>query len=389
MSRAIDHVTSSDYAVVRYRADLKDQVIRLQTNLWSPDPILNRAYFEWKFEQNPYQNQPLIYLGMFDGEIVGMRSFFATRWEAGVAAERTSWLYADDAVVVPAHRRSGVMRQIMSTALSDLVGSGYDYLLNLSAGPMTFLASLSQGWHSAGYVRPMRRRSWRIALSDRLGRLIKQMPALSRKADALRGDLLKESGRPPTELREPCARALRRSFPEISYQNVSRIGEMADLIERLGSSGRISHVRDGEYFEWRFQNPLSRYRFLFHDGERLEGYLVLQEYTSEYAPANVINIVDWEASSVGIKAQLLRAALRLTGEKSVNIWSATLSEETIDLLSREHFYFESPEPSIIEQCPGILVRSLGDREESDWTFGGMRLTELENWDLRMLFSMRG
>ena len=70
---------------------------------------------------------------------------------------------------------------------------------------------------------------------------------------------------------------------------------MAELAERIGYDGRIRHVRDEQYFSWRFQNPLSEYRFLFWDNGRLDGYLVL--YRKVYPPGNdeLAYIVDWDA----------------------------------------------------------------------------------------------
>ena len=74
---------TADYDIVRYAPEFRDGVLRLQTHLWSPDLAVNDAYFAWKHEQNPFQTAPLVWLALSRGEVVGMRSFFATRWEAG------------------------------------------------------------------------------------------------------------------------------------------------------------------------------------------------------------------------------------------------------------------------------------------------------------------
>ncbi len=65
-----------EYELLKYRPELKEQILKLQTHLWSlwsPDLALNRAYFEWKYDQNPYIDQPLIYVALCNGEVVGMR----------------------------------------------------------------------------------------------------------------------------------------------------------------------------------------------------------------------------------------------------------------------------------------------------------------------------
>jgi hypothetical protein len=365
---------ASGYEVVRYKADLRSQVLELQSHLWSPSLTLNEAYFEWKFERNPYQEKPLIYLAMLDGKAVGMRSCFGMKWEVGAHGQTFIGFCADDAVIAPSHRNRGVMARIMSAVLADLANSSsVDYVFNLSAAPMTFLTSISTGWRSAGYVQPMH---WRP-------------PLVSGGIDALRARLFPKRHRTFDDRNEDQAEPAFTVVPEISFRGAARCEEMAGLVKRIGDPGRIRHVRDREYFDWRFQNPLSRYRFLFYDTDCLEGYLVLQEYTSDFARDATVNIVDWEASNSAIKSELLQAALKFVRDRRVNIWSATLPPEVRELLIQNHFQFETPKPPMLQQCPGILVRSIRDQKESEWMLGDLRLTELANWDLRMLFSMRG
>ena len=154
----------SNYEIVRYRPELKRQVIELQTHLWSPDLSLNTSYFEWKYERNPYLKEQLIYLAMHDGKAIGMRGFFGVQWECGVPPMRFTSLYADDMVIAPEHRNRGLMSKIMTFAFEDLAANGYEYAFNLSAGLATLRSSLSMGWRSAGWVRPMRLRSWPTVL---------------------------------------------------------------------------------------------------------------------------------------------------------------------------------------------------------------------------------
>src|SRR5437870_4760298 len=71
---------NSAYAIVRYLPKWKDQILDLQTHLWDPNRRLNAAYFEWKYERNPYGQgqEPLIYMAVFEGLVVAMRGFWVT-----------------------------------------------------------------------------------------------------------------------------------------------------------------------------------------------------------------------------------------------------------------------------------------------------------------------
>jgi hypothetical protein len=86
---------------------------------------------------------------------------------------------------------------------------------------------------------------------------------------------------------------IRRVQPtRVTVAHAPRPDAMAALVRRLGHDGRLRHVRDVEYFSWRFQNPLATYRFLFHGGEQPDGYLVLEASTSDLSDRNTVTIVD-------------------------------------------------------------------------------------------------
>ena len=192
----------------------------------------------------------------------------------------------------------------------------------------------------------------------------------------------------PTEADHTLRLAL-KTVPGISFKEIPRCAAMAELVLRIGNSGRIRHARDTEYFDWRFKNPLSRYGFLFWEKDRLEGYLVLQEYTSDFADREVLNIVDWEASSGAVRTELLQAALRVAAQRTLNVWSATLDKDTTELLRRSGFKPSTAAAGVARQCPALLVRSLREQKGNDWRLGGAQLTDLASWDIRMLYSTAG
>ena len=170
---------------------------------------------------------------------------------------------------------------------------------------------------------------------------------------------------------------------------------MAELVDEIGGSGRIRHVRDSEYFQWRFQNPLSRYRYIFWGENRLEAYLVLHEYTSEYANRNwsVLNIVNWEASSAAAQERVLKVALTVFAKgRDLALWSVDLPQPTIALLRKSGFRFLTPPTNVNVNHfpPVILVRPITNfYAGGEWTLGGRHLLDLEAWDLQMLYSMHG
>jgi hypothetical protein len=372
---------NSPYQVVRYQPALKPQVLELQCHLWSPSTALNAAYLEWKYERNPYIDTPLIYLAMHDGKAVGMRGFFGTRWQGEYPAQPAVVLYADDLVIAPQHRNGGLIPRITNAAFDDMATSDYQYTVNLSPGPMTVLSSIAGGWRSVGFMRPMRRRPWRVTLRRGRERLIGRLPALQQWLGSRRRSL--------ADIDVDRIRHGAHGARRIALEDAPRCVPMAELVDRIGGD-RIRHVRDVGYFAWRFQNPLSRYRFLYRDGAQLEGYLVLQEYTSAFAGADAVNIVDWEATSVAVQAELLQAAIDLTVDRELIVWSVSLSRQLTMLLERSGFKVEPAPSSVTQQRHTLLVRPIRAAElDRDWLFAGRRLLDLQSWDLRMLYSMHG
>ena len=381
----------SAYEIVRYRSDHKAQVIELQTHLWSPDRSLNASYFEWKYEQNPYLKEPLLYLALAHGKVVGMRGFFGVRWECGVPPQRFTALYADDMVIAPEHRNRGLMSKIMNAAFEDLADRDFGYVFNLSAGLVTLTSSVSMGWRSAGWARPMHRRLWSRALKNRIRPYAKKLPLFS-------GILGHVAPHKPVTAQDTLEAVDTRPISyaplqdsSISVEDSPRCDAMADLVSRIGSDGRIRHVRDGEYFRWRFQNPLARYRFIYCGRDGLDGYLVLQDYTSEYTNRELLNIVDWEARDDLIQKRLLEVAVSLFFKgRDITVWTATLPQSVIALLHKCGFRSASRPANLAHFPPEIIMRpTVPSKLNDEWIFERRALLNLKNWDLRMLYSMHG
>jgi hypothetical protein len=167
---------------------------------------------------------------------------------------------------------------------------------------------------------------------------------------------------------------------------------MARLIRRICYDGRLRHVRDEPYLDWRFQNPLHEYRFLYvavNEGKELDGYLVLKRSIDRPEPSSRVSIVDIEAVSSRIQEALLKTAVTAGAFYEIDIWTSTFNDPMLERLSTLRF-----EPFDSEQaafgCPCFLVRPIdSERPEEEWSLGEVKLLDRRNWDIRMLYSMSG
>jgi hypothetical protein len=227
------------YQIVRYRPEHKSQVAKLQTHLWTSEPKLATRYLEWKYEENPYAKEPVIYLAFQGSKLVGMRGFYQSKWELGLPRETHSILVADDAVIAPSHRNRRLSTVIMRAAFEDLAKSGHEYVLNLSGSPVTVVSSLAMGWKSAGPLEPISlQRGLNLARQGR--RVLKRISFVHRYAES-------RFLRTPGE-RDPFAHLDRMSSRKegnaISIEREPRPDAMTELVSRIGHDGRIRHVRD-------------------------------------------------------------------------------------------------------------------------------------------------
>ena len=374
----------TSYRVVPYEAEHKTAVADLQRHLWGPDVRLNAAYLDWKYHQNPYIREPLIYLAFEGDQLVGMRGACATRWETGEPPEYFTLPYADDLVIDPAHRGRGLHRLIMEFALSDLARRGYRYAVNLSASRITAQASRNMQWRSAGGVMPLHRRSRRKKVVDHCSDRIRRTAFLWRSADRFAAFCLPPDERVFDQL-EAQFRAQRGSKHNgtLFMDTMPRVREMADLVQRLPRDGRIRHVRDETYLTWRFRNPSRSYRFLYAGDEKLAGYLVLQRSLSP-SPHRV-SIIDWEAETDAIRAKLLAAAIDHGHFPELCAWRLGLSLPAARMLENHGF-----KPVRSQYETSILVRSLREEDlKAPWVLGAHLLDDVRQWELRMLYSMEG
>jgi GNAT superfamily N-acetyltransferase len=362
------------YEIVNYDQRFKEAVLELQTLLWNPSHAVNAAHLGWKYHQNPYAPTPHIYLALHHGHVVGMRGFYGSKWEGGTPAEVQIMLCAGDVVIAPEHRGVGLPTRIMEHALADLASVNVPFLLSLSGGKATRRGSLSMGWDSLGPITIMRREH-RATRTQTLWRRLHRVPNDS-GAEKPFSRLDRFLGQRDGQVQ------LRKGM---YLSRAPRPEEMAALVTRVGHDGRVRHVRDETYFSWRFQKPLSTYRFLYLGRSHLEAYLVLQIPAYE-ATGRPIYIVDFEAETDAAAMQLLDAGLELGELNGVTIWSPSLSLSRQDLLGRRGFVTYGTQ-SPADDFPTILVRPAARTvPDRPWLMGGRNLSDPGSWDLRYLYS---
>jgi len=375
---------TGSYQFVPYEPKYKQEAIDLLSllPLWGENREIRRAHLEWKYFRNPYARGSGIRLALHQGKAVAIRCIFPCCWEAGFEEQRYLCVEGADTVVLPEHRRHGLLKKLLSLDLKELRNSPYDFDITLSAGEHTVAANLQFGWLGVGKLTTMH---WQGNRSRRLARGIPLLPAVYRRflKNGTHGETSEEPFRPFQTLDESYKTRDRFNGSGVALTEKPRPEAMSSL---AGSqkNGKIRHVRDEQFFAWRYQNPRSIYRFFFLDQVNRKGYLVLQQ--SVYAESDSPFIVDWEATSTHVLSHLLDAAIRWGGFRSMGIWSATLTPHIRQML-RDHGFYAAGENgtsgAFLFQAP-VLVRPL--HSEDLGLIGTIDPTSISNWDLRPIYS---
>jgi len=377
------------YAIEPYRPELLDQLLRLQAPSWGSSMARAAALFDWKYRRNPYIPEPLFYVALREGRVVGARGMFGTCWVAGGSSERVVLPSASDLVIDPAHRDRGLFREINDFSRADLERRGYDHLLNTSPTPANAVASvMTLGWKTVGSVGHLaRRRPAAVGAARLYARVSRPQPS----ASPLAGQAMTLGRRLHGGLGNRAFRNLDRisrvgparlGYP-ISVVREPRIEEMADLVRRAASDGRIHHLRDETFFSWKLENPLAHYRFLFWGDGGLEGYLVLQYLET----MSRVNILDWEAPDPDVRLGLLRTAVRWGRFWNLHVWSGTRSAADQAVLRETGFSPAACDPMTARHGGKFLARPAGaEDDEKSWQLCGIRIDRAAAWDLRMIVS---
>jgi hypothetical protein len=348
----------------------------LQTALWGSDLSLNSAYLAWKYEQNPYLDEPLIYLALQNEHVVGMRALYATQWEIGQTGQTVILPCTADTLIGREHRNYGLLRQLMRFLHDDGALKAFPYIFSFSAAAPVYFCALSEGWRVIGAYNTLARTAplRRVLKLERLKNWIQRHPSLD------------TSWTVAAQLRQSVSVAahLRRKSSwrgHIHSSQDPRPEEMASLVARSDRPDKIRQHKDSRYYAWRFRSPLSRYRFFYWQKTTLEGFLVLSTRFT-FGP---FYLVDWAATTTEVLTDLLQAAVQDVGLGSLEIWSATLPDAMVTTLGERGFMRASSSTPDTSYRPGLLGQCVNSALlDGEWSLGGRDVTDIENWELRMV-----
>ena len=377
-----------NFEISRYSCDSEDhidQIARLKTINWGLDFEVFRSYAKWNYIDRPHTKPPLIYFVRVGEEVVAMRCAYETAWQVKNASTRFYALCSADLLILQEYRNKGLYKEFANYVMEDLCKMGVQYFFSFTATPLNSIISLSIGWKAIGKINIMKKqfqtnRSKAISLAKNIAgpRSIK----LLKKAGL--NLILKRRRKENSQRNDAIYHRARTQFPShISLENKPRPLEMSRLVDSALPKDKITLVRDESFFHWRYNNPLSKYRFLYWCDHGLKGYLVLQSHLYSIESLGTYNIFELEATNSSIKIELLDAMISIMNDGSISVWTNMLDQDSYEFLVSKGFKEENSTKSVNEHTRIMLIRPIGKHDEKI-EFQGLNLLDADNWDFKMI-----
>ncbi len=377
------------HEVLKYSDDFEnhiDQIARLKTINWGLDFDVFRSYVKWNYIDRPHSKPPIIYFVRAGEEIVAMIGAYETTWQLPGVSASFNALCSADVLILEGYRNKGIYKMMTDFVLEDLERMGAQHFFSFNATPLNTMISLSRGWKSVGQIKIMKKQFQTI--ESRVMTIAKELAGpyarkLLRKAGI--GMILKRRERSNSQKIDMIRHIPGTQLPpRITMDDRPRPAEMALLANRTLPENKITQVRDEMFFRWRYNNPLSKYLFLYWYDDCLKGYLVLQSHKYSMESGGAHNIFELEATDSSIKIELLNTLLSLIDFGSISTWINMLDRDSYDFLASKGFKEDNSTISVENLHRTILIRLLG-KDNNKLEFQGLNLLDAKSWDYKMIY----
>jgi hypothetical protein len=327
--------------------------------LWGDDYQSNKAYFDWKYLQNPHATGWPGIVAIAGGEVVGFRGYFPARVE--VNGHCHAVVQPGDTCVHPGHRRTG-LSVAMGRLATEMFAPDYDLFLNFSCTKTSLPGYKRLGFHE---LAP----KYFVTRTGILG--------LTRYVLASKGLL----GDRPVMARS-------RNPEVVTITSQAQPAAMIELVRRtVIPTDKIVLSRDHGFLSWRFRSPRHRYLFVYvASGHDIQAYIVLG-LSPNGRRAYILDHAQVNRDSLRIAMESLIAArhfdlismlgLGLDADMGAVLQSTGFTAHSLVRIIEKRMHGELP----------VLVRPLHSASGTDdFLLDGLDVRLAENWSLKPLIS---
>jgi len=242
----------SDVRYIEYRPEFKDSLIEFLGMHWTTleTEKQRRRFFEWKYEDNPYKDVPLIYLAIKNEKIIGNLAYIVQKF----CTNNKKFLVGitSNIFVHPAFRKQGVFSSLLFFSIKQLQDDPEVKLcLGLTVNEKSLRGHIKLNYFPIGKKRHI--------CSFRFLNLLKTRINFMNSVD----------------------------FPmvctgknlQIKITKKIKPSLLSKFRKKIENRKKIKNIRDNNFYNWRYSHPLRNYIFVYVKKtiDELCGYLILEK----------------------------------------------------------------------------------------------------------------
>lgn len=317
-----------EFKYQKYTSEYKEQVIELMKYLWDFDKKFWKPYFEWKFENNPYTEEPLAFIALDGEKVIAFRGYMVLPFQI----ENRSYLCAvlADTVTHKDYQRKGLFSGVTQYSINEIQKDDRFLIsLNSSSGGKTLNGYLKLGWKPFCEREHLFRFTWR---------------GIANKIAAKKNNICN------------C-----KTLGSKKNLIITDVCKAKDIVSMPFDYKELSHKREEKLYAWRFLNPKETYKFAYSYDENgmLVSYLILYKIANDKW-----DLIDFNTTNDDDLKKLLNWVCKCFQPFYILLW--TVSKTNIIYLSRHKFGF-TPLNILLRQIkkfqkPPFLIREFNQAE---------------------------
>jgi len=353
------------YEIKKYHRDFKEQIIDLEKILWGDNLKQNKAYFNWKYEDNPYSKSVIGVVALYKGKVVGFAGFPVSRWYKGNRKKYFFILNVVDICVHENHRRKGLYTAMCTSIFEEYKSSEFKLMIGLSGNSASMTSGKKMGWESFIVQKYLRRyRYWDFFKKNYLKKTVN----LAFTQENILGE-----------------------FKDIEVTHKADPVAMSNLKEKIPLIGDgIYLFQDLNFYKWRFLNPKGKYIFyLAWEGNELMSYAVIRFYEKMGAG----KIVDYAYLDISYFKKILQLMIQQKYFCKLSVLDHNLDKEILQLYHKFGFRKRNIILRYLLKRMKIKyeryysLKPLRDEKDKNyWKVGHLDVRKSENWKIQEICS---
>jgi hypothetical protein len=349
------------YEIKLYHPEYLHQVIKVLSYLWGENNKQNLSYFQWKYHDNPYTDDPLGVVCLYEGDVIGFRGYFATKWHIQDKHNDLYVLCPGDTCVHPDHRLKKLSLIMGNRAMQEYEDK-YKLFLNFSSTKRSVRGYLKMGFLpliDKAYIN-----------RDNILLIMSYIMSVNKNVELHEGKITFGE------------------FDEIVVTDSPKPYEMAAIVDRNEYTlNKITLSQDEKFFNWRYGNCTGKYIFYFYRRDNIiTGYVVIK--VSENNKRGFI--VDFSADETTAVEKILGYVIKMKHYDIISIINYSLNDSISGLINKLQFKENSltrrMEKRGIGEWPLFVRPVKHDYSEKDFIIENLDTRNIKNWSLKEICS---